>query len=236
MFVDVGDSSSSDLARLLGDLAVHVQGQFDVDATLQAIVEGAVELVPGARWAGISLNEKGSVRAKAPTDPLVAELDELQNLLNEGPCLEALREHRTIQIEDMGNETRWPRYAEAARERGVRSVLSFQLFVTRENLGALNLYASEPAVFNEESLDVGDVLAQHASIAIAAARAEVNFDAAVASRDIIGQAKGIVMQRENLTGLQAFQLLLKTSQNANLKLVEIARWLVEQHESGLNQP
>jgi ANTAR domain len=90
-----------------------------------------------------------------------------------------------------------------------RSLLSFQLFVRRENLGALNLFADESAAFNEESLLIGGTLARHASIAMIGAAAQTQFDAALASRDIVGQAKGLLMHRENLTGIQAFALLLK---------------------------
>jgi hypothetical protein len=112
-------------------------------------------------------------------------------------------------------------------------MLSFRLFVIDDTLGALNLFGNHEAAFDEESLLIGGVLAQHASIAMIGATAEAQFDVALASRDMIGQAKGLLMQREHLTGLQAFALLLKTSQNANIKLVEIARWVVDQHESEL---
>jgi hypothetical protein len=142
-----------------------------------------------------------------------------------------LREHHTVHIEDMATETRWPRFTRAASDRGVRSLLSFQLFVRRENLGALNLYADHSAAFTEESQLIGGALAQHASIAMIGAAAETQFGAALASRDIIGQAKGFIMHRDNLTGIQAFALLLKTSQNANIKLIDVARWVVDQHES-----
>lgn len=228
--------AAQDLASLLGDLAVHMQGQTDVGETLAAIVEGAVALVPGTRWAGISLIEAGAVRAEVPTDPRVAELDEMQTALNEGPCLDALREHHTVLVDDLSSEKRWPRYARAARDRGMGSVLSFQLFVNQQNLGALNLYAAEAGVFGEDSVHIGLVLAQHASIALAGSAAATHFDAALTTRDIIGQAKGIIMQRMNLTGLQAFNLLIKTSQRGNIKLIEIARWIVEQHEAGLDRP
>lgn len=166
--------------------------------------------------------------------PPVAELDELQTTLNEGPCISALREHDTVYIEDMATSTRWPGSPAPHPTAVWRSLLSFQLFVRRENLGALNLFADESAAFNEESLLIGGTLARHASIAMIGAAAQTQFDAALASRDIVGQAKGLLMHRENLTGIQAFALLLKTSQNANIKLVDIARWVVDQHESGLN--
>jgi AmiR/NasT family two-component response regulator len=80
---------------------------------------------------------------------------------------------------------------------------------------------------------IGTILAQHASIAVLGAEAEAQFDAALASRDVIGQAKGILMHREYLTGPQAFSLLMRTSQNSNIKIVQLARWVVEQHETGL---
>ena len=231
------EQSPPELAQLLGDLAIKLQHQTGSTATLQAITEGAVHLVPGAWQAGISLIQGRKLSAEAPTHPVVAELDELQNSLNEGPCLSALREYHTVHIQDMATDTRWPQFTRAAHARGVRRMLSFQLFVLDDNLGALNLYGGDhtPA-FTEESELVGGVLAQHAAIAMVGAAAEAQFDVALASRDIISQAKGILMHRENLTGLQAFALLVKTSQDSNIKLIDIARWVVEHHESRLNPP
>lgn len=227
-------SPPADLTQVLGDLAVELQGQTDIEATLRAIIEGAVAIVPGTCWAGISMIKGDHIESRAPSDPLVAELDNAQATLNEGPCVSALREHHTVLIGDMANEARWPRFTQAAIDRGVHSLLAFQLFVRHENLGALNLYGEQTNVFSDDSIFVGEVLAQHASVAIAGAAAESHFQAALASRDTIGQAKGILMHRENLSSLQAFQLLLKTSQRANIKLIDIARFVVDQHESGLN--
>lgn len=223
------------LAQTLGELAIDLQSQSDSESTLRAIVDGAVAVVPGARWAGISLIVGREVEARVPSDGLVAELDKLQSTLDDGPCLDALREHRTVFVDDMSTETRWPRFARAAVERGVRSLLSFQLFVHDKNLGALNIYAADPGVLNQDSVFIGELLAQHASVAMAGSAAESQFDSAVASRDVIGQAKGILMCRERLTGPQAFALLVKTSQETNVKVVEIARWLVEEHETGLRR-
>ncbi|HEX5256598.1 MAG TPA: GAF and ANTAR domain-containing protein [Mycobacterium sp.] len=231
----MADDSRVDLARVLGELAVELQDQSDIKLTLEAIVNGAVEIVPGVSWAGVSVINDRKVESPAPSDELVAELDGVQASLYEGPCLSALREHHTVLIADMAAETRWPRFARAAVERGVLSMLAFQLYVRRENLGALNLYGRESGVFDEESIAIAQVLAQHASVALMGAESESQFQAALASRDVIGQAKGILMYRENLSGLQAFRLLLGTSQRANIKLAEIARWVVEQHESGLKQ-
>jgi GAF domain-containing protein len=225
----------TDLAQLLGDLAVEIQDQTDRRTTLRVIVEAAVVMVPGARWAGVSLIEGRHVRAEAPSDAIVAALDEAQIMLNEGPCLSALREHHTVHVEDMATETRWPRFAEVALVRGALSLLSFQLFVHSRNLGALNLYGDHAGAFTEESFSIGELLAQHASVALMGATTEAQLMSAVASRDLIGQAKGLLMHRNNLDGLQAFELLLKASQDTNMKLVDVAAWLVDEHESRLKR-
>lgn len=144
-------------------------------------------------------------------------------------------EHHTVKIDDMATERRWPRFAEAAVHRGVRSLLSFRLFVRRGSLGALNLYGGETKVFDEESILVREVLAQHASVALARLNSEARFQRALDSRDIIGQAKGLLMQRNDVDGLHAFWMLLKVSQETHTKLVDVAQCLVQAHESGLAQ-
>ena len=224
-----------DLAQVLGALALELQDQTDTESTLESIVDAAVAVVPGARWAGISLIEGRSVVARVPSDPVVAELDNLQTVIGDGPCITALRDHHTVHVEDMRSESRWPGFSQAAVERGVESMLSFQLFVRQRNLGALNLYANGTGAFVEDSVVIGELLAQHASVALIGSTAGAQLTSAIASRDVIGQAKGLLMYRESLTSRQAFDLLLQTSQNANIKLVDVARWVVEEHEAGIKR-
>ena len=219
-----------ELARTLGDLAVEMQAQQDIPDTLWIVVQGAAHIVPGARWAGISRIRGRQVVAEVPTDPIVTKLDELQSELGDGPCITALRDHHTVHISNMSTETRWPQFCSRTLQLGVHSLLSFQLFVRSSNLGALNLYADEAAAFSEDSIDIGTILAQHAAVAMVGSAAETQFHSALASRDIIGQAKGLLMERNNLTGLQAFGLLTRASQETNLKLVDVARWLVAEHD------
>ncbi|MCW2517210.1 MAG: response regulator receiver protein, partial [Mycobacterium sp.] len=158
--------SRAGVAKLLGDLAVRMQDQPDTELTLQAIVEGAVAIVPGTRWAGISLVTGRRVIPRVPSAPLVAKLDCLQTALDDGPCISALREYHTVLIDDTSAESRWPRFSEAAAGLGVDSVLSFQLFVESENLGSLNLYSDEAGVFDEDAIFLGQLVAQHASVAL----------------------------------------------------------------------
>ena len=229
----MADQPLESLAEVFGDLAVEMQAQKGSSDTLQSIVEAAPKVVPGARWAGISLVQGTKIVSEVPTSRSVAELDQLQSDLNQGPCLTALREYHTVHIDDMRTETRWPDFGREAQQRGMRSMLSFQLFVRSENLGALNLYSDEPGAFSEDSFLIGEILAQHAAVAMMGAAAETQFENALATRDVIGQAKGMLMQRDNLTGLQAFSLLTRASQQTNIKLSDVARWLVNEHESKL---
>lgn len=222
-----GEPSRERLARALGDFAVDMQSQLDGESVLQTITAGSVAIIPGVRWAGVSLVHGRVIEPRVPTDPLVTKLDALQSELDEGPCMSAVREHRTIHIDDMSRPSRWPRFAEAAITLGVRSSLSFQLFVDQRTLGALNLYGDQPGGFDDDSFLYGEILAQHASVALAGSQASDQFDRALASRDIIGQAKGIIMERFDVDDVRAFALLTQLSQESNTKLIEVAKSVIE---------
>ncbi len=136
-------------------------------------------------------------------------------------------DEKTVRVEDMRTETRWPRFAAETVEMGVLSSLSFQLFVEGDDLGALTLYARDPHAFGGESEDVGLVLAAHSAVALVGAQQEQNLRRAVGNRDLIGQAKGILMERYRLTADQAFQVLARVSQQTNRKLVDVAEELTQ---------
>ncbi|MCF6746267.1 GAF and ANTAR domain-containing protein [Blastococcus sp. KM273128] len=213
----------------MGQVARTLQEEHgDVEATLQAITHAAVGSVPGAEQSGITLvTDRRRVESRAPTGDLPNQIDSLQERLGEGPCLDAVFEQSTVRIEDIEVEQRWPRFADEAAGLGVRSMLSFQLFVTGSTLGALNLYSSGPRAFGEESESVGLVFASHAAIALVSAQHEQHLRAALASRDLIGQAKGILMNQFRLTADQAFQVLVRASSHTNRKLVDIAEEVCE---------
>ena len=217
--------SGRDLAHVMAQVArtLHAERQ-PVEATLQAISAAAVAAVPGADDAGISLVvARSRVESRAPTGDRPAALDTLQDRLGQGPCLHALWDQGVVSIADMAAETRWPRFAAAALEHGVGSMLSLRLYVTTDTkLGALNLYAATPGAFDEESEAVARIFAVHAAIALAAAERETHLETALRSRDRISQAKGIVMERYKLTSDQAFTLLSRAASLTNRKLKDIA--------------
>ncbi|MDL5159482.1 GAF and ANTAR domain-containing protein [Actinomycetospora termitidis] len=231
----------AELARTLEDAARRLleRGPGDeegVQHTLGLIVQGAIRTVPHVDQAGISLVRRGGkVEAHVPSSEVVRDLDVLQNELREGPCLDSIwYEQRTL-IDDMGAADRWPRYSAAARDRGVGSLMSFQLFASTGSAGALNLYAARPHVFDEGSADIGALFASQAALALHGAQRIEGLHTALSSRDVIGQAKGILMERFGVGQSRAFEMLVASSQNTNLKLVDVAIWLADEKEKGASR-
>jgi hypothetical protein len=216
------------LAQVLDDAARELLSHDGVEHTLKLIVAGAVGSIPHVTRAGISLLERdGTVTAHAPSDEVVVELDQLQNTLEEGPCRDSILDEERVLIDDMAAaDDRWPRFAPAAIERGVGAMVAFQLFAAHGSAGALNLYAEQPGVFDESSLDIGSLFASHAAIALHGAQRAAGLNQALRTRDVIGQAKGILIERFTLSEDQAFAMLARSSQETNIKLHAVAEWLV----------
>ena len=225
---DTGTSSGDDdLARSFSQFARTVQQHQDPEATLVEIVGSAIALIPGCDEASISLViGRQRVRSYAHSNDLPRAVDALQESLNQGPCLDAAYEHETVRVTDMASETRWPLFCEAALAAGAAGMLSIQLFVDDDNLGALNLFSRTADALNDESEHVGLMFAAHAAVAYAAARQQAAMTRVVSTREVIGQAQGILMERHKLTASQAFALLVRVSQHRNAKLRQVAESLV----------
>jgi GAF domain-containing protein len=223
-----GDQDTADATERLGDVmsrvARELQGEHsDVEGTLRAITAAAVHTVPGAEECGISyVIGRSRVEPRAGTSELPKDVDLLQDEVGQGPCLDAIWEQEIVRVDDITTELRWPLFADRAAGLGVGSMLCFRLFVAGDRLGALNLYSRSAGAFGDESLDIGLVFASHASVALAGAEHEQNLRAAMTNRDVIGQAKGILMERYKLTAEQAFGVLARVSQELNRKLGDIA--------------
>ncbi len=215
-----------DMAEQMSEFARVLQAEDDVESLLAHMVKAAIDLVPGTDDASISLiTGRRGVESRAPSSDLPRQVDALQTRVGQGPCLDAVFEHRTVSVPDMAHEDRWPRFAEGAMNLGAASMLAFQLYVEGDNLGAMNLYSRHTNAFNAESEEIGLLIAAHASVAFAESKKMDQMHDALASRDTIGQAKGILMERYGITGNQAFILLVRSSSNTNTKLATIAEYL-----------
>lgn len=235
---DEGTADANELAQQFADVARLLQAQDDTDAMLAEVVASAVRLIPGVDDGSISV-VTGRHRASSqhPSSDLPAQVDAVQTELGEGPCLDAAYEQQTVRVPDMATDERWPRFARRAAELGAASMLSFQLYVEGDNLGALNLYGRRAHAFDDESEQVGLLFASHAAVAFADAQKLDQLTSAVATRDLIGQAKGIVMERYDIDANQAFRLLVRLSQHGNQKIRAIAEELVTTRQiKGLRPP
>jgi transcriptional regulator with GAF, ATPase, and Fis domain len=214
---------SNDLASELSELARTLQRGGGTDDVLDEVVRAAVLLIPGADEGSISvvLGRK-DVISHNPSSELPARVDALQEETGEGPCLDAVYNHQTVRVSNMAEESRWPHFARRAQEAGAASMLSIQLYVEGDNLGALNLYGRRADAFTDESERIGLLFASHAAVAFAGAQKLEQLNEGLDTRDVIGQAKGILMERYKLTATQAFTLLVRASQSRNLKLRDVA--------------
>lgn len=221
----------ANLASKLGELARELQQEQDTEALLADIVHAALDLIPHVADASVSVvMGRRTVESRAASGELPRRIDALQSEAGEGPCIDAAYEHRIVRVPDMGREARWPKFAPTAYDAGARSMLSFQLFVKGDNLGALNLYGDEENAFDEESEQVGLLVAAHAAVAFSDAQEINQLNQAMGTRDLIGQAKGILMERFKINSLQAFQILTRASSETNIKLRDVADHLASSGE------
>ncbi|MDO3403603.1 GAF and ANTAR domain-containing protein [Mycolicibacterium neoaurum] len=218
--------SHGDLAHRMAELARAVALQ-SVEDVLRDVTSAAIELIPEADTAGILLIGKNSTyESLATTSDLPNKLDELQVTFGEGPCMQAALDDVVVRTDDFRDEPRWPKYSPAALQYGVRSGLSFKLYTANRTAGALNLFSFHPNVWTARAETTGMVLAAHAAAAILSSRQSEELESAVASRDRIGQAKGIIMERFKVDDVQAFSLLRKLSQDSNIKLADVAEQVI----------
>ncbi|MGB6210042.1 GAF and ANTAR domain-containing protein [Mycobacterium sp.] len=206
----------------------------DGDTVLDELTESAVKSVPGAEYASITVvSRHGTIHTVSATGRYPALLDEIQQRHREGPFSSAAWEQHVIRIDNLASEERWPAYCrDALDETPIRSQMSFQLFADHQTIGALNYFAEQPNAFDDDAVELGLILATHTALAWNMARRDEQFRSALASRDIIGQAKGMIMERFKIDALQAFELLKRLSQTVNTPLVQVARHLVKSERPG----
>ncbi|SDU91865.1 GAF domain-containing protein [Microlunatus sagamiharensis] len=223
---DHGTASTDALAGRLGGLARQLEATDDPSTMLDELVAAAVAIIPGVEHASLSMvQRRREVRSDYPSSELPARVDAIQNEVGEGPCLDAIYEEQTVRVPDMLHEPRWPRFAKRAHDAGAGSMLSFQLYVQDDNLGSLNLYNTRANGFDDESEQVGLLFASHAAVAYADSKKISSMGRALASRDLIGQAKGMLMERYHLDADRAFGVLTRVSQATHRPLREIAEEL-----------
>jgi uncharacterized protein (UPF0147 family) len=203
---------------------LHRRASFDTPALLSGLIAGAIESVPGAQYAGITVAQKRrSIQTAASTHRYAVILDEIQGRNQQGPSLTAAATQESVLIDDLVRDGQWPLYRRAAlKQTPIRSILSFGIFKEGGASAALNFYAESPNTFDHESVDVGLIFATHAALVWNMMRRDQQFRVALFSRDVIGQAKGRLMERFDIDAAEAFERLKQMSQDSNTPIAQVA--------------
>ncbi|BFU45473.1 ANTAR domain-containing protein [Krasilnikovia sp. MM14-A1004] len=229
------------LVASFAQLARQLFGSDDLSEVLPQVLKFTVDAVAGCDSASITLCRHGQVVDQVATTPAAAELDEIQFATGIGPAPEAMNAEHAVTAPGLAESSRWPVLAATAAQLGAASALSQGLFVHRRvqwsALGAFTLYSASPDAFSDEDQEFTAILAAYLSVTVAMAhrrdevdRREAALHRGLSTRDVIGQAKGILMERQHLSAGAAFDLLRRVSQRLNRKLADVAHHLAETGE------
>ncbi|WP_234974376.1 GAF and ANTAR domain-containing protein [Williamsia sterculiae] len=226
---DLDTQQNADISRQLAALARRFrEGGETTESSLAVIAEAGADSVPASQASSITLVDRaGVVQTPIFVGELARQADDLQRTLGEGPCIRSAMDLETVVIDDTTTDPRWPRFGPAVAELGVRSMVCCGLYVDNNGYGALNFHSRSPGAFDAESVSFAELFAAHAAVAFSAAKEAEQIRAALTNRDIIGQAKGMIMERYGLDSEAAFSLLARLSQDSNVKLYEVAQQVVE---------
>ena len=230
---------STELAKALARMSAVLLSQESVSTTVQLVTTLAQKTLSGTAGAGVSLIDAVGKRTTAASDPLAEQADLRQYELDEGPCLTAWRDRVPVRIDDTHGERRWPRWIHDIADLGIRSAVSAPMLVGDRSIGAIKVYSVQRATYDEDSEELLGLFAQQAAILLANAQSyrdaqelTDNLRRALASRDLIGQAKGVLIAGGARDEREAFAMLVSASQRSNVKVRDVARQLVDDAASG----
>ncbi len=208
------------------ELAQRIHTSEDYENSLRRITETATEPIRGCDSASMSLLEKGAPVTHAATDQAALDADQIQYDENEGPCLDAAMEHPWVYANNLAIDQRWHKSSRRiADEIGMQSLISCRLTLDaapNHALGGLNLYSRSVDAYTDEDQMMSILLASLGAVVVDASRQQAHLRAAIESRQVIGEAIGILRSQQNVSSEAAFQMLSNASQRMNVKLRELA--------------
>lgn len=233
-------ADAADLQASLTDLGRLVAATLGLAELLERVAMFAAHAIPGADGAGVTLlrvdRPDNRVEALAASHPFVSEIDEIQYVtLNEGPCITAALEARTVRSGSLGGEKMWPRFGPRVGRLGIHSALSLPLLLPGQVVGAINVYAHGKDVFDDHAAELGELFAAPAAVAVhnaqVLARAlelTTQLQTALSTRPVIDQAIGLLRGRTGGTADEAFATLRRLSQSEHTKLADVAKQVVDE--------
>ena len=231
--------SERQLAEAFVEIADTLVDDFDVMDFLHQLTIRCAQVL-GVSAAGVLLaDQRGALRVVAASTEQTRLLELLQSQTDQGPCPECFHTGRPIAVADLTAVTgRWPRFAAEARKAGFASVHAVPMRLRTDVIGALNLFHTEPGALDQDTLRLGQALADVATIGLLQARAirqqEVlaeQLQTALNSRVVIEQAKGVIAERRHVDMDQSFTLLRSTARTNNRRLSDLARAVVDGSEN-----
>ena len=228
-----GVVGAADLSAALSRLCDLLLSEETLESVLQLVTTLAAETFSSSSGAGVTLLSGQTWTTAAATDPLVEEADALQYEFDEGPCLSAVRDRLTYRIDSMWTEERWPHWTEKAVRLGLGSSLSSPLVVRGDSLGAVKVYAIREDAFADRHERLLALLAEKAGVTFANVRSQgdlrrlnEHLREALRSRDVIGQANGILRERHHVDEQTSFAMLAEKSQRTHVKVRDLAERLL----------
>jgi GAF domain-containing protein len=231
---------AEELTRVYAQIAGFLLSEETVQTALELVTSLALDTIPGAVGAGVTLlDETGHKESAASTSDVVARADDLQYELDEGPCLTACLNDELIRIDDLESDLRWPRWREQALPLGLRSSLSAPLRVPGRAMGALKIYGEAPNTFDVRAENLLERFAEQATILLSnvstldrAERLSTDLQRALRSRNVIALASGVLMERHHLTEDQAFLRLVEDARGRGVELADEAATVVTSASTG----
>jgi GAF domain-containing protein len=203
----------------------------DLDHTLDRVTTAAVEALPDVDYASITVrHEDGTLETVATTDPSLCDIDRQQYELQEGPCFEAATQIPYVSAPDLEHDERYPEYGAAAVAAGIRSQVGVRLFDAPTSTAGLNLYSKRAGAFADFE-SVAALFARQSATVIEYARELQALHEAAHTRDLVGRAVGIAMERYGLPDHRAFALLTRLSNHHDVPLAVVAQSIVSASES-----
>ena len=229
------DAEDTDLRDSLTNLARLGSNRLGLEDLLTRVATFAVQAIPGAEGAGLTLLEEDRANTIVATAPFVREVDDIQYGIGQGPCITAAAEATTVMSGSLGGDPRWPRFGGRVARLGVHSVVSLPLTTPDGVVGAMNVYAHAKSVFDERAAELGEIFALPAAIAVQNAqvlaqtqRLAARLQAALETRGVIDRAVGIVLSRSGGSEEEALDRLRSLSQREHRKLAEVAARVVDE--------
>jgi hypothetical protein len=226
------------LAAQFSALTRELFASHDLFEVAERVVDLTIECIPGVVASGVTFFEGVRPMAHVATDDVAQQLDAYQLATEEGPIGESLIGGEPVSIGDLAGDPRWPSLRAMAAQLGITGVAACGLTVRRDQdwqpLGALTVYAEAPGAFDEDVGEAVSLFAAHLAVVAAfdrdrhdVTRREAALHRALGSRDVIGQAKGILMERRHVPAGEAFDILRRASQRLNVRLQELATRFTE---------